>query len=263
MNRIHLPDTQRIYLLLRQLLFLKRHAIVYISLALIGVLTIISAMDAATGIRPQFYQGSFLPVLYFCGMILTGRTFRDIHDPIKGPAFLLLPASNLEKFISRLAAATIVYAIGMTLLYTILSLISEGLNLLLFGVRHPLFNPLDSGILIGCAVFFVIQAPFLLGAIYFKKHTLSKTILSVCIYIIMLLLVCLLGVKLFFGGYTDGFSPALDLVNRLQAFSFTRISSRLDQIVTIAKWALYIGFWGLIAPLCWIIAYYRLKETEA
>ena len=202
-------------------------------------------------------------VLYTCGMIVTGRSFRDLHDPIKGPAFLLLPASNLEKFISRLVSVTMVYAIGMMLLYTIVSILSEGLNHFLFGVRHPMFNPFNTGILTGCAVYIVIQAPFFLGAIYFKKHSLSKTVLTLCVYLIVLILLCLLGFKLFFGGTIGGFGPSLNVINRMQEISFTHAAARLVQIGTILKWALYVAFWCLIGPICWVIAYYRLKETEA
>jgi len=263
MKTFRFPDIKRVALLLRNTLFLKRHAIIVVGSALIGIITIISAMDAATGLRPGFYQASFLLVLYSSGMLVTGRSFRDVHDPVQGPAFLLTPASNLEKLISRLAQTTVVHILMMMLLYMILSLISEGLNQFVFGAHHPLFNPFDLNILVGCAVYMVIQAPFLLGAIYFKKHALSKTVLSMCLYIIMLVVVCLLGLKLFFGGFLDGFAPALELINRIQDISFTHIAVLFEQFATYGKSALGIIFWGLIGPLCWVIAYFRLKETEA
>ena len=252
----------RFYLLVRNGIVLNKSAILIISAAVGGVLLFLSALDAFLGYRPRFHQGLYLGVLYVGGLIVTNRVFKEFHDTVKGPAWLLIPASLFEKASSRIALSTVMYVITTMIIYFCFSLVSEGFNWLLFKRHHPLFNPFDQWVLHGVALYFVLQAPFLVGAIYFQKHSLSKTILSLLGYIFAFFVIVVIAMWLIFGDYFDGLIPSLGMLIEQHGTSYEAIGANIERLGSVALWFWRIIFWALIPPLCWTICYYRLRETE-
>jgi len=252
----------RFYLLVRNGIVLNKSAIMTVSAAVGGIILLFSAFDAFVESRPGFHPRLYLGVLYVGGIILTSRIFKELHDTLKGPAWLLIPASILEKALSRIALSNVMYVILTMLIYFIFSLLSEGLNWLLFGRHHPLFNPFDPLILRGVALYFVFQAPFLVGAIYFRKHSLSKTILSLLGYTFVFFVVGVFSIWLIFGHYFDGLLPNLETLLEQPEISYEAIGANITRLGRVALWVWRIIFWALIPTLCWTICYYRLKETE-
>ena len=252
----------RFYLLIRNGIVLNKSAILIVSAAVGGVLFFLSALDVFLGYRPGFHQGFYLGVLYVGGLILTNRIFKEFHDTVKGPAWLLIPASLLEKASSRIALSTVIYVITTMLIYFVFSLLSEGFNWLLFRRYHPLFNPFDQLVLHGVALYFVLQAPLLIGAIYFQKHSLSKTILALLGYTFVFFVVVVIAMWLIFGNYFDGVLSSLETLIEQPGISYESIDANIERLGRVALWIWRIIFWALIPPLCWTICYYRLKETE-
>jgi hypothetical protein len=252
----------RFYLLVRNVIVLNKSAILIVSAAVGGILLFLSALDVLGGYRPRFHQGLYLGVLYLGGLIVTNRIFREFHDPVKGPAWLLIPASLLEKVSSRIALSTVMYVITTIIIYFSFSLLSEGLNWLLFRRHHPLFNPLDQWVLRGVVLYIVLQAPLLVGAIYFQKHSLSKTILVFLGYTFVFFVVVVISMWLFFGNYFGGLLPGLETLFKQTGISDDAIIPNIVKLSSVAIWIWRIIFFALIPPLCWTICYYRLKETE-
>jgi hypothetical protein len=253
---------RRFYLLIRNGIVLNQSTLLIVSAAVGGILIFLSAIDAFLGYRPRFHQGLYLVVFYVGGLIVTSRIFKDFHDTIKGPAWLLIPASPLEKVLSRIVLSTAIYVITSMLIYFGLSLLSEGFNWLLFRRHHPLFNPFDPRVLQGVALYFVLQAPLLVGAIYFQKHSLSKTILALLGYTFVFFVVVGIATWLIFGDYLHGLLPNLEiLIERIGATEDAILTS-IGRLGRVALWAWRIIFWAIIPPLCWTICYYRLRETE-
>jgi hypothetical protein len=252
----------RFYLLVRNGIVLNKSAILIVSAAVGGVLLFLSALDAFLGYRPRFHQGLYLGVLYVGGLIVTNRIFKEFHDTVKGPAWLLIPASLLEKTSSRIALSTVMYVITTMLIYFGFSLVSEGFNWLLFRRHHPLFNPFDQLVLHGVALYFVLQAPFLVGAIYFQKLSWSKTILALLGYTFVFFVVVVFAMWLIFGNYFDGLLPSLETLIEQPGTFYESIGANIERLGRIGLWIWRIIFWALIPPLCWTICYYRLRETE-
>jgi hypothetical protein len=156
----------------------------------------------------------------------------------------------------------VMYVILTMLIYFIFSLLSEGLNWLLLNRHHPLFNPFDQSVLRGVALYFVLQAPFLVGAIYFRKHSLSKTILGLLGNAFVFFVVGVFSIWLIFGNYFDGLLPNLETLVEQPGISYEAIGANIMRLGRVALWIWRIIFWALIPTLCWTICYYRLKETE-
>ena len=252
----------RFYLLVRNGLALNKSAILIVSAAVGAILLSFSALDTFVGYRPRFHQWIYLGVLYVGGLIVTSKIFKELHDTVKGSAWLLVPASLLEKASSRIVLSTVMYVVTTMLIYFGFSLISEGFNWLLFRRHHPLFNPFDQLIINGVALYFVLQAPFLVGAIYFRKHPLSKTILALLGYTFVFFVAVILAIWLIFGNYFNGFFPGLETLIEQTRTACESITANIEKLGRVVLWVWRIIFWALIPPLCWIICYYRLKETE-
>jgi hypothetical protein len=262
MHRESLFNPKRFYWLIRNPILLNKSAIFFVSAAIGGILLFISAIDAFKEPSPAFYQKFYILILYLGGFILTSRIFKELHHSEKGPAWLILPASALEKFGSRLALSTVIYAFGTMLMLFVFSLASEAVNSLLLDRHHPLFNPFDPMILKGTVLYFVLQSPLLAGAVYFRKHVLSKTVLTLVVYIFVLLLFAFLGVKLFLGSYFDGATSSLQFLDHLQEAAGADFLLYLEGLGRAGLWTCRILFWAVLAPLFWTVGYYRLKETE-
>lgn len=252
----------RFYLLLRNAVLLNKSAIGLVSGAFAAILLFISAIDALAVCTQGLHQRLYLGILYLGGLIVTGRIFRELHDKVRGPAWLLVPASVLEKICSRIALSTVVYVACSMLMYFVFSMISETFNWLTFSRHHALFNPFEARILKGAALYVVLQSPFLAGAIYFRKHALSKTVLVLLGYFLVFSLVVFIGTRLIFGGFLDGLIPALTSIFQQSELDSHTLRLGAGGIGGIAVTVGRIVFWVFIPLLCWTICYFRLKETE-
>ena len=96
---------------------------------------------------------------------------RDQHA-----AFLLLPASALEKTVSRLLIHTVGLIVFLLVFTTVLSGLLEGINALWIGERRAFFSPLDRVAWMLVPHFLVAQALFFLGAAWFRKVQFVKTV---------------------------------------------------------------------------------------
>ncbi len=248
----------RIYLLVRNAVLLNRSSIAIVAAAAAGVLLLISFVDAFGACRAELHRNLYLVVLFLGGLLLTSRSFKELHDPVKGISWLLVPASLLEKTLAWLLLTTLVFILGSMGFYLAFSVISEGLNMLAFGRRHFLFFPFDPFVLKGALSYTAIQAPFFLGAVYFRKHALSKTILALLTFSLMLGLGVLVVARVLFWG--QGIAWDFEAV-----FAGTDLSEKWAQLANLGKTAAVAAkslFWAVVPFVCWTTCYFRLKETE-
>jgi len=127
-----------------------------------------------------------------------------------------------------------------------------------FGFSHPVFSPFEPWIRYNAGLYLVLQSMFLVGAIYFRRFAYVKTIL----FLSLLCLAFMIGffvmskwilgenIRVLLSGKTQ---ISWDLLPRQWA----------DQVHDTLLLGIRIGFWGLLAPICYVITYFRLKEIEA
>ncbi|EKE01445.1 MAG: hypothetical protein ACD_21C00132G0016 [uncultured bacterium] len=206
---------------------------------LIAPLNIISIND-----NPLVYYF----ILFFGGLWMTGSAFKDVHDKKQAYFLLTLPCSNGEKFFSCWLITSIGYALSALVLYTVVYWLIAFVNVLVFRTPLILFKPIQP--IVGRAIlqYLVIQSIFFLGAIYFKKNQLLKTILTlVSISIVMAIFSALFSVAVF--------SPLFFV----QTWVIHDVSS--VDFASLAGWFKLL-FWTLLAPFCLWVAYQRLTEYE-
>jgi len=142
--------------------------------------------------------------------------------------------------------------------YFMVAVISKGLNQMIFEFSHPLFNPLDPWVRYNAALYLVLQSLFLVGAIYFRRFAYVKTIL----FLSLLSLVFLIGLFVMSKWILGDNIRAL--LSGEYLISWELLSMQwAGQIRDALLFWIKIGFWGVLAPLCYVITYFRLREIEA
>ena len=228
-----------------------------------GVMAIIMMASALVSvgfghIEHDYYQGWFIGMLFIWGTIAASCIFNELHDKSKNEAYLLLPASALEKTIARVIYIT-VFFVAYLLLFTILvSLITEGINLLLFGRHNSLFNPFNLIVWEAIVVFLVIQSVFFLGAAWFRSLHWFKTVLSISAIGTCLSIVALISFRVFYADFFIGLlQPSPDIFVAMT----NNFGSNMELYRSILLLCNFL-FFIVLAPFCWFVAWMRIKETQ-
>jgi hypothetical protein len=252
---------RRLALLLRRD-FSTGYKSVIIAMAAVGGFVILATVVSAFGRElGPIHKPMYYPLLLIGGYIVTSMTFKELHLNGQSVFYLTLPGSSLEKYLSKLLVTSVGYAFGSLFFYTAVSSAAEGINRLIFGYGHPFFNPFERTTMIVIAVYLVTQAVFLVGSVYFRKLAFIKTNLYIWLFgIVMVILVAVIG-WLIFRDYEVG--------NRIELEPYFQRLGDSGQLQAVLGpmaekfWQVGKGlFWGVMAPVCWVISYLRLRETE-
>ena len=193
----------------------------------------------------EFYLVFFSVALFGLGPLVTSQVFVDMHGRATNTALLLLPASALEKTLSRLLLMTVGFVAYLAVFTTVLSWVLEGINALVFGVSRELYTPLDGAWVI-LPHYLVVQSVFFLGAAWFRKLNYIKTIGSVLV--------------IAFG---------LGAIGVAIAWVFGSViwdeGMRVDNFNTPFEWLTNIGkvvYYFALPAFCWFVAWLRVTETQ-
>lgn len=208
------------------------------------VVSLFGAYDGDVGQAPLFYRAFFIAALFAWGTIATSVCFNDLHGRGTNTAFLLLPASALEKTASRLLLHTVGLVAYLLVFTTLLSFMLEGINTLWIGERRDFFSPLDG---VGWSLlphFVVAQALLFLGAAWFRKVQFVKTIAAV--------IGISIGLGLVGAALAWIVGPVRCLNVNCYQFPF------LDWMENAAP----IAYFYLLPPFCWFVAWLRVSEAQ-
>lgn len=182
--------------------------------------------------------GYFL-ILYTGGFIISSFAFNELHDRQRAYLALMLPCSNLERFLNKWLLTSVGYAIGVLILYYLFSLLSFVVNRFVFQQPVAIINVTQPGLWVGIGKYIILQSIVLLGAITFKKYALLKTALA---------LGCVLMIA-------SAFSVLI-------AWMFCPTCFQGETFITTVFRGGYFTFWVIAAPVCWYVTYLRLTEYE-
>lgn len=190
----------------------------------------------------RFHSTLYVITLFAGGFFVTSHIFSDLHDKMQGVVFLTLPASPFEKLLSRWLETSVGYALGILMLFSLLFVftnlfkavfIPEMRNIAIFHINYwEIIQPL---------IYYMLMQPvFLLGALYFKKSSMAKTILCCCVFVLLIFFIKFLFAALFF---------TQDIV--------------FQQLIVWRYYGITLNtFLLLLAPTCLFITYLRLCESE-
>ena len=210
-----------------------------------------------------FHEFAYPFYLLVGGFILTSLSFTEMNPPHGRLFYLTLPASSLEKFVSRWLITGIGFAVVYTLGYYLVSAIANGLGQSIFGFDIGTFNFFTEMNLLVFQVYLAVQTIFLLGAIYFRKFAIFKTILSTVFFAICLALVALLIFRIVMYDLFEGlyqFRPEMSINGKIVPIEPSH-SFREFMENNVENYARMLGFWVVPAVLL-VVGYFKLKETE-
>jgi hypothetical protein len=234
-----------------------------------GALIIVSALaslghaaGAGGGGISGLHLWFFRNMLFLGGFILTSMAFRELRLGGGGIFYFTLPGSLLEKLLAKLLLTSLGYALGCAVFLAAAAAVSQLLTVVLFGSGSGFFNPLDPVVLRMGAVYLVTQSVFLLGSIWFRKLAFLKTVLWIIIISVGAMIVFAVAARIFLAHpLWAGGNLQLNFGSGGFSGMFGRGSGG-PATITGLRTAGQVLVYGLLAPVCWLAAYFKLGETE-
>lgn len=243
-------------------------------IVLTGLLLVVMSFYFFDDGRHERKYSDLIPIyligMFLAGGIFTSMSFSELSSKPRGIDYLLFPASHLEKFLSTLLVTVVGFLVMYHLAFYIAAVMSESVAFARFG-RHIINDlkpyTIDNKWWYSYYCWFVVQALFLLGAIYTHKYSFIKTVFFFLLFLGVLYLLHTVSANIFFGGKLHRWNEHIPFVGvRVmidQSVSHT-VYPQDDFLVIPQKYADFLLFIGkyLVVPCLWTIAYFRLRDKE-
>ena len=195
---------------------------------------------------------SVFTIIFYVAIISKAlNAFAEYRDKEQAIAWMMLPGSILEKFLSRLLITSVVLFVTIYISFFIGINIGNIISSVIWQNYFYFYIPLNdssSSALQSIIVILNLHAIFFAGGLYFKKHPFIKTCLAV-----LIILLCITAILSAFGGLayavrTSYSGETYYMMNRY----WPEFAGR----------AIKLLFYCIIPIFCWIISYYRLREKQ-
>jgi hypothetical protein len=215
------------------------------SLALLGltVLLYLGNFNAGQPTDPPIHEVLFGIFLVAGGLIFTSMAFQDMHHPLERYQYLMLPCSNLERFLSRYLLTGPLLILYVVIVFSGMDWIANLLTDAWKGAREPLFSPFSTSALVLMRVYLGVHIVMLTGAICFRSYSLIKTVLSLLLLLVGFAATGYVSLRIF---YPDAFSwtslgtdKSIDLL--LEPI-FTSAWMNVAVLTGFALWILYVAY---------------------
>ncbi len=249
------------HLLAREFAINKKTA--FLGLMALMLIMLLNMLVWARNRELGFHEFGYGFFLITSGCILASLSFTEMDKAYGKQFYLLLPASHFEKFLSKWLITAICYFVVFTLSYFVFSFIGKllGQTFFDFDIGQP--NIFTEQNILFIQVFFALQTMYLLGAVYFRKHAIFKTMLSSFLVTIGSILIGGLIFRIVMFDLFDGmyqFSPTMEINGKMtpvQPSGDFQKFMRLNGENIVRFWGLYI-----IPAVLLVVGYFKLKETE-
>jgi hypothetical protein len=222
-------------------------------MGLLIVLFLLSMLTADDDRSDDVQKTRYFISLFVVGTFYASQYFRDLGSRVKASNFFLIPASTFEKLLCSLMYTVVLFIAVFTAAYYLVDILMLTISNEVVRTNKQLeqdaiinvfkadFFLFREELQINSLLFFLsIHSAFLLGAVYFKKYSFIKTIISgIVSYFLLFGVIYILYHPLFIG---DG--------------SEVQIPRLIEQLFGIL--VMYV-----IAPILWVLTYYRLKQKQA
>ena len=212
------------------------------------------------GIDSSVHYGNFASILFIYGFIFTSMAFREAHKKLLIHDWLMLPASTLEKFISKLLLSTAGFALASVVLYWLFTQIARLVVEVFLGAYFPVFSLFDRTVWQMIGHYIILQSVFILGAAWFKNNNFIKTIIALVVFSIILSFISTLVSWIVFNDYfwtliRGEFNFNIDFSS---GFDIQLLEKFGSKIVVLSK----VIYFGLLMPVCWFGSWLKLRELE-
>lgn len=225
--------------------------------SLIGVIAVFCFGSIALLVGGEWYSGGFplrcISAVAFVAIliiVMPSKMYGHVYSPLSGPAYLMIPVSRLERFLSMVLNTAIVVPVLMTCVYLacdalICAMDPNAGKFLLSALATPSadflagfsedgvkeFDFLVSGTSLSFAMLF-----YLLGALYFKKSKAAKTVLAELVIGWILGLIIIAFVMPFVDTDIELTGTALEFIADNARLFYLLFNFILDAIVLVLIW---------------------------
>jgi hypothetical protein len=247
-------------LLMRNEIALNTKTIATVIGAVFGLLLLVNVASVRSSGEWEFHLVFFPLVLLIGGHIITSMSFRELHNKQKGYTFLTLPASQGEKYLSKLFITSIGYTAAVVCLYLIFSLLATGITELFFNRSHGVFNPFHHLMWRTIGIYIATHSVTFFCAVFFKRLQLLNEVLWLNILGIGFGVIAVLLAKLVFWNWFPGFFTSInfDHINIVDPAKQDALMSFFQGLLRFTE----ILFYYIAPVFFWITGYFRLRETE-
>jgi hypothetical protein len=252
-------SVRRLAFLLRNDLFIHRRAII-ITAALIVCVQLVHGFTGYYYVKKYGFDPLNI-FLFPGGYLLTAFAFKSLHNTYSATTYLMLPASIMEKYLSRYLLTSLGFMVGVTFLSSVSDLVGREITEMIYGEKFTKFYPFHSEYGSYFLLYLISQAVVFWCAVYFRKHTIIK--------ILFIFLLFFLVVEFYMGIWLN--QMAFDLANIFWNFGgmFGSTGAQekhfilyLEDIIMWKLQVVHLPSIVLVMPLFWILGYFRLKRSE-
>ena len=251
-------DFNRFLLLLKREFLSGNKKFLLIAAAVFGVMICNALFQIYTG--DGYTDSSFITfplVLIIGGLIFTSVIFYEFNTQTGTHHYLNLPASTLEKFLSKWFITFIIFPIAAILFFGLYAFIADSIYNYSTGKSVSTFDLTNWWSLFFIRIYLVTQSLFLVGAIAFQKFTLFKTALVGWLSTMVFALACAIMIRIIFAEYFETlFLPREDITMILSENAINFLEFKL------LNWVEYAAYF-LLPPTMWVVGFFKLKEKEA
>lgn len=257
MNWQNIFDWRRFIHLLKNEIVSNYRSLLVSAGAVTGVLMVIYLLQMLGNNPTAFHEVWYPLVLFIGGFVISSKVFSVIHDRRQNYIYLTLPASNCEKFISKLILSAVGWVVASAIFFFLFSVLAAAVSELVWENSMGIFNPFQNLYAKCAAIYLVLQSIFIFASIYFRKNPLAKMLGSLFLIGIVLVLFSGLMLRIIFAKYIP-WHGCMTIDFDQYFFQLDNIESFFLVLGEIVKYS----FWILLAPYFWILSYIRLKEAE-
>lgn len=200
--------------------------------------------------------GFFLNLMLAVGVVLSSKSFADIHKREHGIYTLMLPASSIEKFLVRLIAGSLGFFVYAVVVCVVAQFLSEFIQSILSNspVRMDQTSLL-SGLEGRLTTYLLFQSVFFLGSLFFRSNSFLKTALLVAAVSFLLMLSAGLLLKYsLVQSHVSGFYVEFDSLDSLRE----ALGIRFGSIVL----GIRVLVFGVLPALLYVGAFFKFKSIQ-
>ncbi len=242
----------------RLIRLMKRDAIVYRKPIVLGIVAVFIVLILL--MVSYAYDGGFFPEFFLVtrfnfsllvgGLLLTTIIFWEFKSAAGRVHFLGIPASTLEKLVTRWTYTFLLFPLLCLLVFLLVYLISS--SFILYKGNSEVFELLSDSLM---AYWIVHPIVFMFG-IWYNRYVAPKVVVSALLFAFGTVAVFFIMHRIFFNELYSGFALAEGLtVDPDPTFQF-KVEGMMENI------ARFLGF--VFVPLFFtVVSYFKLKEKQA
>ena len=202
---------------------------------------------------------NFLSILFFAAGIWFASTFATpMNSKLKRLSYLVTPASNLEKYLTRWIITTIGFVVAFFVALWMADLLRVSICVIAYpdieikfiDIPKYIHDVAEKSVFFGFLhLYFLLQSLFLLGATVWEKASFIKTFTAVAAFIGAFIVICRWTILLFYENI-DGYG------NVIQSFELSRTLSQEQALLLLDI------IMAIFTLTFWILAFFRIRESE-